>query len=335
MAIPHSTGQPRERKAFSDIIKTRIIQCPCKDGGCVKCDDWLSMSELLAAHDRYQAALQSIFAVAHTRSEPKTAFVEAWHIALDALSLPPTAAEVEAQPGSEILCPRCAHVFCPSDDPLHFHHDGCPSCSEEVAQPMCDCDAHRQLQEAHAREQVKRMRDTGMQTGPELGGHMCMCGHCSHSHFKNHPHVRDGCSACSCTDFVPPTGVPKVIAERGREGLPLRPTDTLSAQWLNTEESLAVIKSMDVGNEIVFAADGTPALEIDSPGREVERVEVGDYVVRRVVGGLAAMKAAVFDLTQEQIGEVERQRLLVCDCDPHCGVCANCIAEKANAAEGC
>jgi hypothetical protein len=44
-----------------------------------------------------------------------------------------------------------------------------------------------------------------MLTGLELGGHMCGCGHCSHQHFKNHPlaAIRDGCSACNCTEFVP------------------------------------------------------------------------------------------------------------------------------------
>jgi hypothetical protein len=80
---------------------------------------------------RYQNALESIVGSIFTETDPKRAFVSLWGIAHDALSAPPTAAEVEAQPGSEVLCPRCAHVFCPSDDPLHFHHDGCPSCTAE------------------------------------------------------------------------------------------------------------------------------------------------------------------------------------------------------------
>jgi hypothetical protein len=51
---------------------------------------------------------------------------------------------------------------------------------------------------------------TGMLTGLELGGLMCGCGHCSHQHFKNHPlaAIRDGCSACNCTEFVPVQTVP-------------------------------------------------------------------------------------------------------------------------------
>lgn len=85
---------------------------------------------------------------------------------------------------------------------------------------------------------------------------------------------------------------------------PIRPADTLAVQWLNTDESLAAIKAMDTENEIVFAADGTPALEIESPGRDVERVDLGDYVARRVVGGLMAMKADVYDQAQQQIAEM-------------------------------
>ncbi|ALD61848.1 hypothetical protein ml_46 [Mollivirus sibericum] len=25
-------------------------------------------------------------------------------------------------------CMECALLVCPSEEPLHFHHDGCPSC---------------------------------------------------------------------------------------------------------------------------------------------------------------------------------------------------------------
>lgn len=34
-------------------------------------------------------------------------------------------------PGSEVLCEECAKVFCPHGERLHFHHDGCPACSED------------------------------------------------------------------------------------------------------------------------------------------------------------------------------------------------------------
>lgn len=27
-------------------------------------------------------------------------------------------------------CMACARIVCPEADPLHFHHDGCPSCAE-------------------------------------------------------------------------------------------------------------------------------------------------------------------------------------------------------------
>lgn len=30
-------------------------------------------------------------------------------------------------------CIECAAIICPLDDPMHFHHDGCPSCSEHEA----------------------------------------------------------------------------------------------------------------------------------------------------------------------------------------------------------
>jgi hypothetical protein len=87
---------------------------------------------------------------------------------------------------------------------------------------------------------------------------------------------------------------------------PLQPSDVMAVQWKNDGDggSLAAIKAIDDNDEIVFAADGTPALEIESPGRDVERVDVGDYVVRRVVGGLTAMKREVFEQTQRQIAEM-------------------------------
>lgn len=28
-------------------------------------------------------------------------------------------------------CHVCSQIVCPHKDPLHFHHDGCPSCSQE------------------------------------------------------------------------------------------------------------------------------------------------------------------------------------------------------------
>lgn len=27
-------------------------------------------------------------------------------------------------------CGYCAVILCPHDDPMHFHHDGCPSCAQ-------------------------------------------------------------------------------------------------------------------------------------------------------------------------------------------------------------
>lgn len=27
-------------------------------------------------------------------------------------------------------CHKCAELCCPYLDPMHFHHDGCPSCAE-------------------------------------------------------------------------------------------------------------------------------------------------------------------------------------------------------------
>ena len=34
-------------------------------------------------------------------------------------------------------CHECGAAVCPHADPLHFHHDGCPSCAqaEEAEQP--------------------------------------------------------------------------------------------------------------------------------------------------------------------------------------------------------
>jgi hypothetical protein len=25
-------------------------------------------------------------------------------------------------------CSVCSRIICPQQDPMHFHHDGCPSC---------------------------------------------------------------------------------------------------------------------------------------------------------------------------------------------------------------
>jgi hypothetical protein len=33
-------------------------------------------------------------------------------------------------PGPE--CFTCGEAVCPHGEPLHFHHDGCPSCCEAV-----------------------------------------------------------------------------------------------------------------------------------------------------------------------------------------------------------
>lgn len=30
-------------------------------------------------------------------------------------------------------CRLCSAIVCPDGDPMHFHHDGCPSCAEKVA----------------------------------------------------------------------------------------------------------------------------------------------------------------------------------------------------------
>lgn len=34
---------------------------------------------------------------------------------------------------SDAECTQCSQIICPHDDPLHFHHDGCPSCSGRKA----------------------------------------------------------------------------------------------------------------------------------------------------------------------------------------------------------
>lgn len=34
-------------------------------------------------------------------------------------------------PGGE-CCDQCAEIFCPYGEPLHFHHDGCPCCSNDA-----------------------------------------------------------------------------------------------------------------------------------------------------------------------------------------------------------
>lgn len=55
--------------------------------------------------------------------------IDRWAEAL-ALVLGPQPVE-EPVYGKEVLCESCAKVFCPHGERLHFHHDGCPACSEE------------------------------------------------------------------------------------------------------------------------------------------------------------------------------------------------------------
>ncbi|ATW62283.1 hypothetical protein Psp6_00030 [Pseudomonas phage Psp6] len=31
-------------------------------------------------------------------------------------------------------CLKCGAIICPHGEPLHFHHDGCPSCSQDPDQ---------------------------------------------------------------------------------------------------------------------------------------------------------------------------------------------------------
>jgi hypothetical protein len=35
-------------------------------------------------------------------------------------------------------CYECSWICCPHQDPMHFHHDGCPSCAEDQPRPRCD-----------------------------------------------------------------------------------------------------------------------------------------------------------------------------------------------------
>ena len=30
----------------------------------------------------------------------------------------------------DMECPECAAIICDHHDPMHFHHDGCPSCAQ-------------------------------------------------------------------------------------------------------------------------------------------------------------------------------------------------------------
>lgn len=33
-------------------------------------------------------------------------------------------------------CHVCGIICCPNEDGMHFHHDGCPSCAEEIIKPF-------------------------------------------------------------------------------------------------------------------------------------------------------------------------------------------------------
>lgn len=80
-------------------------------------------------------------------------------------------------------------------------------------------------------------------------------------------------------------------AETQEERADERWAEVEAVHWLNTDESLAEIKALDVGKQVIFAADGTAALSIVLSQTNEERVEVGDYVVRfDPAGPVRAMK---------------------------------------------
>jgi len=39
----------------------------------------------------------------------------------------------EAEDGPAGECWKCSEIICPMKDPMHFHHDGCPSCPIDAA----------------------------------------------------------------------------------------------------------------------------------------------------------------------------------------------------------
>lgn len=72
-------------------------------------------------------------------------------------------AALDACPEPE--CSTCAQIACPDGDPLHFHHDGCPSCYLDTAEVerlkmrLADQDLtvrHRDLEIARLRAELER-----------------------------------------------------------------------------------------------------------------------------------------------------------------------------------
>lgn len=47
-----------------------------------------------------------------------------------------------------VECMACSERDCPHSDPLHYHHDGCPSCEWE--EPICERGAHAGARHAAA-----------------------------------------------------------------------------------------------------------------------------------------------------------------------------------------
>ena len=59
----------------------------------------------------------------------------AWHEATDLPGPPWWLTEhspgCDGTNGWEAECLMCGAAECPHDDPMHFHHDGCPSCMDD------------------------------------------------------------------------------------------------------------------------------------------------------------------------------------------------------------
>jgi len=59
-------------------------------------------------------------------------------------------------------CDECAMIICPHADPMHFHHDGCPSCDTQgirengTEQQQLAEEARTAINTAHLREEFRK-----------------------------------------------------------------------------------------------------------------------------------------------------------------------------------
>lgn len=62
------------------------------------------------------------------RAPEMTPEVEALHLRIEAAKVAGTLTDSLLNECDDCECILCGAIVCPHNEPLHFHHDGCPAC---------------------------------------------------------------------------------------------------------------------------------------------------------------------------------------------------------------